>query len=185
MPRLILAFLATTLLGIPPLLAQQKRVSPHETISQTFDGKRDNRVTIVYGRPYSKDPKTGATRKIWGTLVPYGKVWRLGSDEATLLITQQPVLLGGTEIPAGAHTLFMQPEADGTAKLIVSTQLGQWGLQYNAANDFARVDLTMKTVDKSVDEFTMGLAKNPAGGGVLTMTWENTEFSVPFTIVKK
>ena len=85
-----------------PAAAQQQRISPHETISTVIDG---NRVTIVYGRPYSKDPKTGEIRKIWGGLVPYGKVWRTGSDEATLLITQQPIELGGATIPAGAYTL--------------------------------------------------------------------------------
>src|SRR3954463_10313496 len=97
---LIAALLCTAL----PAIAQQKRISPHETISTVAGG---NRVTIVYGRPYSKDPKTGQVRKIWGTLVPYGKIWRRGADEATLLITQQPIALGETTVPAGAYTLFM------------------------------------------------------------------------------
>ena len=74
---------------LSPLMAQQKRISPHETISKVIDG---NRVTIVYGRPYTKDPTTGQNRKIWGELVPYGEVWRTGADEATLLITQKPIL---------------------------------------------------------------------------------------------
>ena len=76
--------------------------SPHETTSAVID---NNRVTIIYGRPFTKHPKTGEVRKIWGGLVPYGKAWRMGSDEATTLITQQPIVLGGTEIPAGAYTL--------------------------------------------------------------------------------
>src|SRR5258708_4678002 len=97
-----------------PAIAQQKRLSPHETISTVVDG---NRVTIVYGRPYTKDPKTGESRKIWGGLVPYGKVWRTGADEATLLITQQPIVLGETTIPAGSYTLFTLPEESGAAKL--------------------------------------------------------------------
>src|SRR5476649_1075231 len=98
-----------------PSTAQQKRISPHETISAVVDG---NRVTIVYGRPYTKDPKTGGPRKIWGGLVPYGKIWRTGADEATLLITQKPIVFGDTTIPAGAYTLFTLPQEDGTAKLI-------------------------------------------------------------------
>ena len=120
-----------------PLMAQQKRaastggVSPHETISQVFDGARNNRVMIIYGRPYSKDPKSGEVRKIWGGLVPYGKVWRTGSDEATLLITQKPIVIGETTIPAGAYTLFTLPQEDGTAKLIINKQVGQWGLSYD------------------------------------------------------
>ncbi len=50
---------------------QRQRISPHETITATIDGAE---VKLVYGRPYTKDPKSGEMRKIWGGLVPYGKV---------------------------------------------------------------------------------------------------------------
>ena len=133
----ISAFAVITLMFLTcsPLLAQQRpRISPHDTISTVVD--RD-RVMIVYGRPYTKDPKTGDMRKIWGGLVPYGKVWRTGADEATLLITQQPIMIADTTIPAGAYTLFTLPADDGTCKLIVNKQIGQWGLQYDPKQDLA------------------------------------------------
>jgi hypothetical protein len=173
-----------------PLMAQQKKVassggiSPHETISQVFDGARNNRVTIVYGRPYSKDPKTGEVRKIWGGLVSYGKVWRTGSDEATLLAIQKPIVIGETTIPAGAYTLFTLPQEDGTAKLIINKQVGEWGLSYDEKQDLARVDLKKDALETPVDQFTMAVEKNPAGGGVLKLMWENTQFSVAFTVQK-
>ena len=65
---------------------QRQRISPHETITETIDG---NELKLVYGRPYSKKPGTTEVRKIWGGLVPYGKVWRTGADEATLLTTKR------------------------------------------------------------------------------------------------
>ena len=80
MKKLSTLILALTMLGAMPSPAQQKRISPHETISARIEG---NRVTITYGRPYTKDPKTGEPRKIWGGLVPYGQPWRMGADEAT------------------------------------------------------------------------------------------------------
>src|SRR5882724_4102389 len=123
--RFIAVVVALVLFSALPAAAQQKRVSPHETISAVVEG---NRVTIVYGRPYSKAPRGGEVRKIWGALIPYGKVWRTGADEATLLITQKPIVMGDTTIPAGAYTLFTLPTEDGKAKLIISKQLGQWGL---------------------------------------------------------
>src|SRR5258705_11609482 len=101
--------------SISPVTAQEKRKSPHETVSKVSDG---NRVTMVYRRPYTKDPITGQNRKIWGELVPFGEVWRTGADEATLLITQKPIVVGETTIPAGAYTLRTLPNEDGTAKLI-------------------------------------------------------------------
>ena len=176
-----LAVLAALMFSALPLMAQQKRLSPHETISTVVDGSR---VTLVYGRPYSKNPKTGEERTIWGGLVPYGKVWRTGADEATLLITQKPIVFGDTTVPAGAYTLFTLPQADGTAKLIISKDLGEWGLQYKEANDQARVDLTKATLDTPVEQFTMAITKTPGGGGTIKMSWENTAYSVPFTIQK-
>jgi hypothetical protein len=205
-PLAPLALFAAAMFGISPLAAQQAPMmpapaprahvassggfSPHETFSKVFDR---NRITIVYGRPYSKDPKTGELRKIWGGLIgdpagqnPWGKAWRAGSDEATLFITQKPIMLGGTAVPAGAYTLFLIPSQDGTAKLVVNKQLGQWGLQYDAKQDFARIDLTRSDLDQSIDQFTMALDKDKdhPGGGVLKISWETTQYSVPLTVMK-
>ncbi len=173
--------LAAICVSALPLMAQQKRVSPHETVSAVIDG---NRVTVVYGRPYTKDPKTGEAREIWGGLVPYGKVWRTGADEATLLITQKPLVFGEATIPAGAYTLYTLPLDDGTAKLIVNKQLGQWGTQYDEKQDLARIDLKKDVTDKTADQLTLAVSKNPAGGGILKITWANTQFSAAFTVQK-
>lgn len=186
MKKLISTLVITTiaLVSALPVMAQQKRLSPHETISAVIDG---NRVTITYGRPYTKNPRTGEVRKIWGGLVPYGKVWRTGADEATLLITQKPLMIGATEIPAGAYTLWTLPQEDGTAKLLINKQIGQWGVgpgSYDEKQDLARVDLKKEALDKPVDQFTMAIAKGASGGGVLKLMWENTQFSVPFTVQK-
>ncbi len=183
MRKLGLVFLAllVTLALTLPATAQQKRISPHETISTVVDGSR---ITIVYGRPYSKDPKGDQIRKIWGALVPYDKVWRMGADEATLFITQQPLAIGETIVPAGAYTLFFYPVAEGASKLIISKQIGQWGTQYDEKQDLARVDAQKEALDPAVDQFTMAIVRNPAGGGTIRLMWENTQFSIPFTVKK-
>ena len=173
--------IAAVIASSTPLLAQQKRVSPHETISANIDG---NRVTVVYGRPYTKDPKTGEARTIWGGLVPYGKVWRTGADEATTLTTQKPLVFGETTVPAGAYTLFTLPQEDGSAKLIINKQLGQWGTQYDEKQDLARIDLKKAAVEKTADQLTLSVSKNPSGGGVLKILWQNTEYSAAFTVQK-
>ena len=176
------ACFALTLLVVSPLQAQRARLSPHETISQVIDG---NRVTLVYGRPYSKDPKGTDIRVIWGKLVPYASVWRMGADEATMLITQQPLVFGTTTVPAGAYTLAMQPEENGASHLIINKQLGQWGVPYTGKDtELARIELKKDALDKNVDQFTIVLEKNPAGGGLLKLTWEKTQYSVAFTVKK-
>ena len=176
----MVAIMATVL----PVVAQQKRVSPHETINGRIDGTM---ITITYGRPYTKAPKTGEVRKIWGGLVPYGQVWRTGADEATTLITQKPLVFGDTTVPAGAYTLWTLPAADGSAKLIINKQIGQWGAgpgSYDEKNDLARIALTKAALDTPVDQFTMAVAKNPSGGGLLKLMWENSEYSAAFTVQK-
>lgn len=181
--------LSTTLLVLPillfaasPLLAQEKaRVSPHETVTATVG---DNEMTIVYGRPYMKDPKSGENRKIWGGLVPYGKVWRMGADEATLFTTKKQIDMGGTSVAPGTYSFFLLPEESGTTKLIVNKQTGQWGTKYDEKQDLGRTDLKKEAIDKPVDQFTMAIEKTEGGGGVLKMMWENTQYWVPFTVKK-
>jgi hypothetical protein len=174
--------IAVAFLSALPLVAQQRpRVSPHETITAEIDGSQ---LKLVYGRPYAKDPKSGEVRKVWGKLVPYGKAWRTGADEATVLTTDQPLVIGETTIPAGTYSLFTLPEESGESKLIINKQTGQWGTRYDEKQDLARVPLKKETLDKPVDQFTMAIEKNPSGGGVIKMMWENTQFSAPFTVKK-
>ena len=182
MQKIVTGILLTTaLFAAAPSWAQQKRNSPHETISTVVDGSR---VMIVYGRPYSKDPKTGQTRKIWGELVPYGPVWRTGADEATLLITEKPLMFGSTTVPAGAYTLWTVPTASG-ASLVINKQIGQWGVdsQYDQKRDFARIPLTQSKTDKTVDQFTISLSKDKTGGDI-SMAWENVQYTIHFTVKK-
>ncbi|HWW03137.1 MAG TPA: DUF2911 domain-containing protein [Candidatus Acidoferrum sp.] len=170
---------------VASVFSLQAGPSPHETISATIDG---NKVTITYGRPYSIKPGTTEVRKIWGGLVPYGKVWRTGADAATVLTTEQPLVLGETTLPAGKYTLFTWPVENGAPKLIINKKTGQWGIPYDekkeADNELARVDMKQEALDKDVGQFTMAIEPNPSGGGVLKMMWEKTQYSVTFTAKK-
>jgi hypothetical protein len=169
-------------LSVSSASAQQPRprTSPHDTISAIID---QNRITITYGRPNLKSPRGGEARKVWGTLVPYSRAWRLGADEATLLLTQQPLTIGETTIPAGAYTLYMVPEENG-AKLAFSKTLGGWGIPVDEKNDLARVDMTKEALDPAVEQLTLAVERNPAGGGFIRVRWEGAQYSVPFAIKK-
>ena len=111
----LLMLLSTTSIFAQHMGKDKERASPHETVTGP-------NVKVTYGRPYKKG------RDIFGGLEAYGKVWRTGADEATLFITQQPIVMGGTTIPAGCYTLWTLPNEDGTAKLIINKQIGQWGV---------------------------------------------------------
>jgi hypothetical protein len=188
MKKLSFIVAAAMLLGTAASEAQQQKraastggVSPHETTSAVIDGCR---VTITYGRPFTKDPKTGEPRKIWGGLVPWDKAWRTGSDEATVLVTQKPLMFGDTVVPAGAYTLYSIPAESGPSKLAISKNLGAWGVPVDEKNDLARVDMKKEPAEKQTDQFTMAVAKNPEGGGLIKLMWEDTQFTAPFTVKK-
>jgi hypothetical protein len=145
--------------------------SPHETTKATIDGAT---ITVEYGRPSVRG------RKIMGELVPYGQVWRTGADEATTLTTDKAIQIGGTSVPAGKYTLYTLPGANDW-QLIVNKQTGQWGTVYDQKQDLARIPLK-KAAAGPVEQLTISIDKNPAGGGVLKIAWENTELTAPFTV---
>lgn len=181
----LLLALAALAVGSLPLAAQQKRVSPHESVFARF-GERPNTtlVSITYGRPFSKDPKTGETRVIWGGLVKWDKADRLGADEATLFLTQRPLVFGTTTIPAGAHTLYIVPSATGPSKLAFSTNIGKWGVPVDEKSDLARIDLTKGTLVAPVDQLAISIDKTPDGNGEIKIMWEGTVFTAAFSVKK-
>jgi len=184
--------LLAALVGTAPVLAEtvaptppaRVRLSTHETIS-TAIGKGGPRITITYGRPFSKHPKTGEVRKIWGGLVKWDKADRLGADEATLLLTQQPLQFGDVVIPAGAYTLYIVPSEKSSSQLVFSSNLGKWGDPMDETHDVARVALTKADISQSVGQLTLDVKANAAGdGGEITIQWESTQLSAAFTIKK-
>ncbi len=81
----------------------------------------DATITISYSSPAVKD------RKIWGELVPYGKIWRAGANEATIFETDKAIKVEGKELPAGKYSLYVLPtETEWT--IIFNAQVGQWGI---------------------------------------------------------
>jgi len=159
--------------GVGVLDAQRQRASPHEKAQATVDGAS---VAIEYGRPFMKG------RKIVGGLVPFGKVWRTGADEATTLTTDKPLAFGSLSVPAGKYTLYTVPgEKEWT--LIVNRQTGQWGTQYDQAQDLGRVAMKLQATAAPVEQFTITIGDTPAGGEI-HFEWETTRAVASFTVAK-
>lgn len=176
----------TALAGLTALAAEQKksrpRVSPAATVTATIDG---NTIRIDYGRPHTKDPKTGEMRTIWGGLVPYDKVWRTGANEATVLTIEKPIEIGGFDLPAGKYSLFTVPTATGEgAKLIINKKTGQWGIPYKEdeekANELARVDMKRGATPENLEQFTITIEQTGPGAGQIKFAWADAFYSVDF-----
>jgi hypothetical protein len=158
--------------GFSVLWAQQdksQRPSPPGTAECTIKGKK---VTISYSRPSMKG------RKIMGELVPYGKVWRTGANEATTLVTESDLNIRGARVPAGTYTLYTLP-SEGTWKLIINKQTGQWGTEYNQDQDLARVEMTKSQIAVPVEQFTIACNQTSNDSADLVLEWEQTRLTVP------
>jgi hypothetical protein len=164
---LILCLLFTAAAALAEQEAEPKKpLSPPAKAEATLDGKK---VTIDYSAPSKR------SRVIMGGLVPYGQVWRTGANAATTLTTAADLMIGTLHVPKGTYTLYSIPgETEWT--LIVNKQTGQWGTEYNAAQDLGRVKMTVTPVKDTVETFVIGIGK------ALTLTWENTRASVPVAV---
>ncbi|HLJ49915.1 MAG TPA: DUF2911 domain-containing protein [Bryobacteraceae bacterium] len=152
--------------------AQGARPSPPAKASTTINGKT---ITIDYSSPSMRG------RKIFGGLVPYGEVWRAGANEATTLKTDADLKLGDLNVPKGSYTLWVLPQAD-SWMLIVNKQTGQWGTDHDASQDFGKTKMTLSKAPSAIEKFEIKLDKSTGNAGKLTMEWENTVATVPFTV---
>lgn len=164
----LVMLIAVMAMAQQPTQDKSKRPSPHDTTGVTLKGKK---ITIDYGRPYLKG------RKVGQDLAPYGKVWRTGADEATALNTEIDLNIGGVKVPAGKYTLYTLP-SEGTWKLIINKQTGQWGTKYDESQDLARVDMKKSTLPQSVEQFTISFDKKNDNTADMDLDWENTRVSV-------
>ncbi|QRK08419.1 DUF2911 domain-containing protein [Archangium violaceum] len=162
---------------IPPAKAP---VSPLQMAAKKLDDT--TYVKVTYGSPRIQDPKSGQKRVIFGKLVPYGEVWRLGANAATEITTTGDIELAGKRLPAGTYALFAIPQADKWT-FIVSKDVGQWGAyKYNKDNDVLRVDVPAKKIADTYEALTIAFNEK---GTALDFSWENTQVSVPVSPAKK
>jgi hypothetical protein len=159
---------AATAPAQPQQQDKSKRPSPPGTADCTINGKK---VTIEYSRPSLKGRKLGTD------LAPYGKVWRTGANEATTLTTAIALDIGGAKVPAGTYTLYTLP-SEGTWKLIINKQTGQWGTEYHQEQDLARVDMKKQEIVVPVEQFTIALDQDSNSSADLNLEWEKTRVFV-------
>jgi hypothetical protein len=143
------------------------RVSPHETVS--VDLKSD-KVTISYGRPYLKGRKLD-------DIEAYGKVWRLGADEATKLTVTTKTRIGDSlDLEPGSYSLFAMAGASKWT-IIVNRVADQWGaFSYKQSEDLGRFDAPAKQ-GSPVEQFTISLSRQSDSTATLTFAWGDTSVS--------
>lgn len=144
--------------------------SPTQTIKQDF---ALSSVELSYSRPGVKE------RKIFGDLVPYGKVWRTGANEATTITFGEEVTFGDKKVPAGKYGLLTIPDANEWT-LILSKQLDVTSpAAYKQDQDVARVKVKAEQLPFAIESFMMVFDNIKPSSMDLIMLWDNTVVSVP------
>jgi len=145
---------------------KSKRPSPPATASAKIGNAT---VTINYSQPSVKD------REIWGGLVPYGKVWRTGANEATVFEVSADVKVEGEALKAGKYGLYTIP-GENEWIIIFNSVSEQWGTQYDESKDVLRVSVKSEKVSSNTEKMTFKVAED----GSVTLMWE--KLSVTFKV---
>tara|TARA_R110002050_G_scaffold110427_3_gene222637 strand:- start:5055 stop:5558 length:504 start_codon:yes stop_codon:yes gene_type:complete len=150
------------------LIAQEKRASPLVEKTESVDNVE---VKIQYGETSAKG------REIFGNLVPYGKVWRTGANEATVIEFKQDLKLNGQLVKAGKYSLFTIPGEEKWT-VIINSIWNQWGAyNYDESKDILRFEVDSKQIDKH-EKLSLGITEE----GSFQLMWEET--AIEFTISK-
>lgn len=127
---------------------------------------------VIFSRPQ----KNG--RSIFGELLEYGQVWRLGANEATEIEFFIPVKIGDTKVKKGRYTLYCIPSPDKWT-IILNRDTDSWGaFKYDAAKDVLRTDVPVQKQTESLESFVMAFEKAPTGA-VLNVAWDNLKVALP------
>jgi hypothetical protein len=132
-------------------------------------------VVVTYGSPRRRG------RTVLGAVVPYDRVWRTGANEATVILFDKDMTIGGSPVPAGAYSLWTIPKADGTVQLIINKQHGQWGTDYDPAQDLVHVPMKASTAPSPQENFAINVAGS-GNSGELRMSWDAFVWSVPIAM---
>jgi hypothetical protein len=168
-----LVFTITTMLGLLISIVgfaqgdKANRPSPPDIVSNTVG---NTTITIDYSQPAVKG------RTIWGELVPYGRVWRTGANEATTIEFSKDVKVEGKSLKAGKYGLFTIPEKNEWT-IIFTGDTGIWGTRYSQDNDVLRVNVKPGKAPQTTERMTFKISND----GIVSLIWENLKVDFKVT----
>jgi hypothetical protein len=127
---------------------------------------------VIYGRPQKNN------RIIFGELIQYGSVWRLGANEATEIEFFKPVKIGNTKIKKGRYTMYAIPYPEKWT-IIINSENDTWGaFKYDPKKDIAQINVPVEKQPEIIDPFTILLDKSLTGANMV-MVWDNVKVTLP------
>ena len=151
----------------------QSALPPQPSPTSITTLKHENTyIKITYCRPHKRG------RTVFGGMIPYGKVWRTGANEATEITVTQDIIMAGRKLPAGTYTLFTIPYRDKWT-IIINTVLGQWGAyEYDSRRNILKFDVPVTATSVHYEPFTIEFEQRERTTNLL-MLWDQTRVAIP------
>lgn len=178
----LFSFMAVALFAASSVLVHAQKTSelkvgkggsPHVRSEWTIDGAN---LSIEYGRPLLKGrPET--------QMMPIGKEWRTGADEATIITSNRALKFGAVSLEPGTYTINTVPgEKEWQLVLGKLSKPGQWGIPYQKDLEIGRTPMKVGKTKAPVENVTISIDDVPGNSAVLRIEWGTTSVTAPFTI---
>jgi hypothetical protein len=168
---------AQEVVKFPPLDASPADIAYFPNKSVKFK-KTDNpspSIKVIYSRPSAKG------RAIFGDLIKFGEIWRVGANENTEIKFYKPATINGVAVPAGTYSLFAIPEKDKWT-IIINKELDMWGgYAYDESKDLVRITIPVKNVSEVIEALSIAFTSKDKVTN-LVIGWDKTTVEVPITI---
>jgi len=155
----------------PDDYAHDRKFAPDKVNGETA------KVRVIYSRPAMNG------RELLGNLIPVGKVWRVGANEAPEIKFYEDATIMGKKVKAGTYALLAQiNEQEENMTIILSSDVDQWGAySYDPKNDVIRVSAEAREISETVENFAIQFAKGSGNQVLMRMAWGNGMVEVPMT----
>ena len=170
---IVIGFFLTGMHGVKGQSALPPQPSPNAITTLKYE---NSYIKITYCRPHNRG------RTVFGGMIPYGKVWRTGANEATEITVTRGITMGGRRLAAGTYTLFTIPYPDRWT-IIINSELGLWGAyEYDSRYDVLKFDVPVTLTDKHYEPFTIEFEQKEKGTSLL-MRWDQTKVAIPIQFI--
>ncbi len=137
-------------------------------------------ITIQYSRPGKRD------RLVFGDVVPFGEIWRLGANENTKITSSDAIIFGKDTVKAGTYAIYAKPEKESWT-LFLYSETTNWGVPdpWDSKKVVYETKLPVVQLNDVVETFTISIEKIENNGASLVIMWDKSKIALPFTVNTK
>jgi hypothetical protein len=145
--------------------------NPHDIVYYRPNGKTAPQIKVVYGRPGAKD------KEVFGTQIPYGKIWITGSNEATEVKFYCDVMFGNKYVKAGTYAMYTIPNEDYWT-IILNSKVDTYGAYFfNPKYNVAKIEVPASK-GNMLKNFSIGFVTKKYGSQMV-LAWAKTRVKIP------